>query len=1065
MKKKKESDDILKQFYSNLSLLSPESFFFNQNLTETLLPYVQNFIKSGDNCDFGFKNKNENRSELTEISHPPNSILVPINSSNILTDENESIFDTFSKYNEYVKLFMKKNPVYSNFKKEFFSNIYYLSSQRLIFLAICHLMRPNIVQKIILRQKNENKNQNQWRMNNIFQKNLIDDDPSSFINSQMKIDDRKSGFINPSKNNSFNSSISQNIDNQKYQSFQNSILVDETFLKENEEENQNQNTEDQSILVKTKKNDSNEEENQKADNISKSQNINYVKAKEIIQNQDEIAVSKEENEILILKNEEEQSSISNKEAENNLKEIHSKNENQEKKNQSFNSKKTEDDIDNFSKNEEEEISDKFNEESKIENDNSILKEKESNELILDQKEEENNGDNENSLLNDESSQNDEFLTECSKDEIKFTKSDDDIIPNNEDKQFDSLSISKEENIKDTEKADLSKSSISFQNENNHDIRPIRHRKRQNESNFSLSHNEKLLQLANEKRIEISTTANEKERIDDIQTETEIFEYSENENEFDFDFAQSQVFDALSLSFFEMRTNMQGRITRSTEQVFERWSQISCCLFFEFVSRDFSFFSLKNNSSFSTKFEDFVRSLVQGFVSSEKQSYHDGVISLLPPESKFFYLTSLVTLDSIDRDNQNEVEKSDKKETLEESSDFLIDSKYMYYHHRRGMQITTSTMNDSTMTDSTFNTTAKNESNQTYSFSNQTGLKTNESIKHSQKVDATETDFSVSKFMNPILASYRSQKDESIESFSMKIMLAKAVHANAMKESRILFDVSEASPLISRALDLRGVTPPRKPPDPSNYSPRKLRKSEKKFSSPKEPEQKKKNEIQSPRSKKQKNNSHEMSPKPKIKVNHVNSKSKNSIQSSSIQNSIDDTFYTFNRKMKTLKMKNKNRDDEKKFQISFDPFQNINDSKKEEKLNEKKKPLKTSIRRVQLAESKGFIVREKAVEQHNRGVLNDYEVKKRAIYRDICSNEAKCAEEIEKYASNGKFIMNSNIGKAVLYDRLEKNIRNKQINKTYDRLNGRKVVYGMEYDTDFSQLEGRIATAILEDSLF
>ena len=220
-----------------------------------------------------------------------------------------------------------------------------------------------------------------------------------------------------------------------------------------------------------------------------------------------------------------------------------------------------------------------------------------------------------------------------------------------------------------------------------------------------------------------------------------------------------------------------------------------------------------------------------------------------------------------------------------------------------------------------------------------------------------------------------------------------------------------------------------------------------------------NEPRSPRAKKNINEK-VASPKPKIKVSHVNSNSKNSVQSNLEQSSLDDTFYTFNRKMKEIrtekKVKSKSKtNDEKRFKICFGT----------ENLNEKKKPLKTSIRRAQLAESKGFVVREKAIEQHNREILNDYEVRKRAIYRDICSSEAKCAEEIEKCASNGHLIMHSNIGKSVLYDKLEKNIRNKQVNKSFDRLNGRKVGYGMEYDTDFSQLEGPIATAILEDGLF
>ena len=69
MKKKKESEDILKQFYSNLSLLSPESFFFNRQLTKLLLPYIQKFIKSGDKCDFGFRIKNESSCELTDANH------------------------------------------------------------------------------------------------------------------------------------------------------------------------------------------------------------------------------------------------------------------------------------------------------------------------------------------------------------------------------------------------------------------------------------------------------------------------------------------------------------------------------------------------------------------------------------------------------------------------------------------------------------------------------------------------------------------------------------------------------------------------------------------------------------------------------------------------------------------------------------------------------------------------------------------------------------------------------------------------------------------------------------
>ncbi|KAK8841200.1 hypothetical protein M9Y10_027400 [Tritrichomonas musculus] len=1075
MKKKKESDDILKQFYSNLLLLNPESFYFNQNITELMLEYLQNFLKSNDDCNFRFQTKNENSisksGNTSETTKPLNSILVPMLSLSSLKsneEKSEFAFDCRLKYENYVKIFIQKNPIFINYKKELKSQLYYQSSQRIIFLAICNMIRPSTIKKIIFDRKREKLNQYLYKAPNIFQANIDNDDPASFINS-MIMDNENKNENQPTLVNSFeNSILVPDIKQEEIQKDENT-KTNETinFISEDD----GNNNDDDTNIIMNEKDENNDDHD---DNLIPKEERQFASEVDFAIDDDQIDIN--QNKSNSQKTEAENSITNEKEdnsevlAESSITE--SKIEQTEEEDQKENQNKSDILLN------EEELNENY-----TERDTAIQSKTEIADIsALDEKE-------------NEKKEEMQIETSLSKSEtgISIPKNDRETINSSFDLNGKVKSIENEK-----EEENLSKIENSKDDRKNFDVSFDVDGKTQKNSFISndvpkIQNNRNQPEAENaETQVENSFLKNgdsfmkaEREEISESQTETELFDDTIEGVDFDLEKSRSEVFDALSLSFLEMRTDVLGRFTRSTESLFERWSQISCCIFFEFVASNSSFSSLRKNSSFSGKFEDFARSLVTGFLSSEKQSYHDGVISLLPPDSKFFYVISHVTLDSIDRAQVNQKEKlSNSEDEDNELSTKYIDNKFMYFHHRSGIELNSNKPSYSTVNDSTFADTTSDDQYDTKQTTFSKDFFNIKNVDASQKVEKNENEnlneFSVSKFMNPILASHSDTDKESLESFSMKLVLAKAVHDKALKESRVLLDVNEPSPLVSRALELRGVAPPHQPPDPSNYSPRRLRKINSALK--KDQSMEDKDDDLSPKNKKANYRNNNISspkppakslPRPRIKVSHVSPtkpKTKNSIQSNTCEVSANDTFYTYNRRMKTIRNENKakNKNEEKRFQIVFDLEKRDEQMKRGNKcpkLKTKTKTQKSSIKRAQLAESRGFIIREKAIEQHNISVLNEYEAQKRSIYRDICSNEAKCAEELEKCASNGNLIIHSNLGKSVVYDKLEKNIRAKQINQSYERLNGRTKGFGMEYDTDFSQLEGPIATAIIEDGFF
>lgn len=548
----------------------------------------------------------------------------------------------------------------------------------------------------------------------------------------------------------------------------------------------------------------------------------------------------------------------------------------------------------------------------------------------------------------------------------------------------------------------------------------------------------LSNTSNSRRDEFNEDNHSRLTSEDDSNQNEVILNEEMNCMLDLNEKRSIIFDSLAISFFNIREALFEKISRATESVFDRWCRAICCVFFEFVSLQYEYSNLRRNSSFASKFETFIRSLINGFITDEKQAFHKGIISMLPREASSFYPPNLDTLDSLTTDILS----------TQTNPEVSINNYF------RSKQIRESL--DSALEDD------------------------------SQILDSDEFTQKIQRIQKVYSPPSQSQ---SLNNFSMKLMLSKAVNERMKKESRVLIGVNDSSPLIKRALELRGVINIKPSKFQNNFSqsqpiPKKvsskstLSKTSKSINTVKST-----NEltstlswpINSPKCQNELN-----SRKSTNELNDNSALQKTSCKTPKFSQTAKPIQNGNSTKQKSLKAKtqpmtlNQKRQNQVNFDFDFsedDDFlfstQKIHLSKMKgnKSIGEENKELLQSIRKARLAESKGFIVRERAIEQHNDIVVKSFEKEKRELYTDLCSNEAKCTEELEKFSKNQKTIMKSKVGKSLLFDKMEKEVRRKQLSKESNHLNGNKVVFEMDYDADLSQFEGIVNRDILENDFF